>query len=175
MVNLDEREFKVVDEALKWICEDDPYIPGSFALQLVTAGDDNVTHSVRLLPGREVLYQSVETVFPGPPRWLSETDIQPRYHIPKDVIDSLEGVEFCKACKLSQHTQHTRIWHLERLVTYTARQTKPGNKPNSENVENQAVLMLIKSDFGAKTGCYSSNLNVWKLSNSSNTRPTSQI
>ena len=96
VVNLDEREFKVVDNALKWICEDDPYAPDSFALQLVTESGEHVTHSVRLLPGREVLYQSDETVFPGPPRWLSETDVQPRYHIPKNVIDSLEGVEFLR-------------------------------------------------------------------------------
>ena len=25
------------EEALKWVCEDDPYDPGSYALQLVTA------------------------------------------------------------------------------------------------------------------------------------------
>ncbi|MGJ8678186.1 MAG: SNF2-related protein [Akkermansiaceae bacterium] len=96
IVNLDEREFKVVDEALSWICEDDPYVPTCFVLQLVTAAGEHVAHSVRLLPGREVLYQSDETVFPGPPRWLSETDVQPRYHIPKAVIDSLEGVEFLR-------------------------------------------------------------------------------
>ena len=96
VVNLDERDFKVVDEALHWVCEDDVYVPDSFALQLVTASGEYVTHSVRLLPGREVLYQSDETVFSGPPRWLSDTDIQPRYHIPKDVIDSLEGVEFLR-------------------------------------------------------------------------------
>jgi superfamily II DNA or RNA helicase len=51
---------------------------------------------VRLLPGRKELYQSDETVFPGPPRWLEETDVMPRYLIPKRVIDSLEGVEFLR-------------------------------------------------------------------------------
>lgn len=96
VVNLDERDFKVVPDCLRWVCEDDVYTPDSFALQLVTASGEYVTHSVRLLPGREVLYQSDETVFGGPPRWLADTDIQPRYHIPKDVIDSLEGVEFLR-------------------------------------------------------------------------------
>ncbi len=96
LVNLDDREFKVVKEPLSWVCEDDPYDPGSFALQLVTAGGENVTHSVRLLPGRKELYQSDETVFPGPPRWLEETEVMPRYLIPKRVIDSLEGVEFLR-------------------------------------------------------------------------------
>ena len=96
IVNLDEKDFKVVEEKLSWFCEDDPYDAKSFALQLVTASGENVSHSVRLLPGRKELYQSDETVFPGPPRWLEETDVMPRYLIPKRVIDSLEGVEFLR-------------------------------------------------------------------------------
>lgn len=96
LVNLDTREFKVVDEPLKWVCEDDPANPHCFALQLVTKSNEDVSHSVRLLPGREELYQSDETVFPGPPRWLEETEVMPRYLIPKTVIDSLEGVEFLR-------------------------------------------------------------------------------
>jgi SNF2 family DNA or RNA helicase len=96
IVNLDERDFKVVEDALSWMCEDDPYDGNSFALQLVTATGENVSHSVRLLPGRKEFYQSDETVFPGPPRWLEETEVMPRYLIPKRVIDSLEGVEFLR-------------------------------------------------------------------------------
>ncbi|MES2996163.1 MAG: DEAD/DEAH box helicase [Verrucomicrobiota bacterium] len=96
IVNLDEKDFKVVEEALRWACEDDPYDGNSFALQLVTDAGENVSHSVRLLPGRKELYQSDETVFPGPPRWLEETEVMPRYLIPKRVIDSLEGVEFLR-------------------------------------------------------------------------------
>ncbi len=96
LVNLDEKDFKVVDQPLHWTCEDDPYDSSSYALQLVTAEGENVTHSVRMLPGRKELYQSDETVFPGPPRWLEETEIMPRYSIPKRVIDSLEGVEFLR-------------------------------------------------------------------------------
>ncbi|MCX6876414.1 MAG: DEAD/DEAH box helicase [Verrucomicrobia bacterium] len=96
IVNLDDKEFRVVEDALRWVCEDDPYDGASFALQLVTATGENVSHSVRLLPGRKELYQSDETVFPGPPRWLDDTEVMPRYLIPKRVIDSLEGVEFLR-------------------------------------------------------------------------------
>jgi hypothetical protein len=96
LVNLDDKDFKVVAEALRWVCEDDPYDPNSFALQLVTDSGENVSHSVRLLPGRKELYQSDETVFAGQPRWLEETEVMPRYLIPKRVIDSLEGVEFLR-------------------------------------------------------------------------------
>jgi hypothetical protein len=34
IVNLDEREFKVVEDRLSWMCEDDPYDPKSFALSV---------------------------------------------------------------------------------------------------------------------------------------------
>jgi hypothetical protein len=96
VVNLDERVFKISNKKISWICEDDPYYKDSFALQLVTSEGENVSHSVRILPGREELYQSDETVFPGPPRWLNHTEVMPRYMIPKEVIDSLEGVEFLR-------------------------------------------------------------------------------
>lgn len=96
MVNLDEHAFHVSDEALRWECEDDPVDPNTFALQLVTKSGDHVSHSVRLLPGQTELYQSDQTVFPGPSRWLEDTEIMPRYSIPKSVIDSLEGVEFLR-------------------------------------------------------------------------------
>ncbi len=96
LVNLDEHEFKVSDKELSWKCEDDQMNENNFALQLITEEGEDVTHSVRLLPGRHILYQSDETVFPGPPRWLDETEVMPRYPIPKTVIDSLEGVEFLR-------------------------------------------------------------------------------
>ncbi|MFR1410911.1 MAG: hypothetical protein ACLSUW_00405 [Akkermansia sp.] len=96
LVNLDENYFKVVDEPLKWVCQDDPIEPDCYALQLVTSSGINVSHSVRQLPGQQELYQSDETVFPGPPRWLESTEVEPRYSIPKQVIDSLEGVEFLR-------------------------------------------------------------------------------
>ena len=96
VVNLDEREYKVSDKKISWICEDDPYYVDSFALQLITSEGENVSHSVRLLPGREELYQSDETVFSGPARWLNTTEVMPRYMIPKEVIDSLEGIEFLR-------------------------------------------------------------------------------
>ncbi len=96
LVNLDDCYFKVVDAPLKWICIDDPIVPDCYGLQLVTAEGVHVSHSVRQLPGLVELYQSDETVFPGPPRWLETTEVEPRYSIPKSVIDSLDGVEFLR-------------------------------------------------------------------------------
>lgn len=96
IVNLDDRYFKLSDQPLSWKCEDDPYDDSVYGLQLITKSKENVSHSVRLLPGRKPLYQSDETVFPGPPRWLEDTEVMPRYSIPRAVIDSLEGVEFLR-------------------------------------------------------------------------------
>ena len=45
LVNLDENYFKVVDEPLKWICQDDPIEPDCYALQLATSTGINVSHS----------------------------------------------------------------------------------------------------------------------------------
>jgi len=96
IVNLDDKEYKVSKDKMRWVCEDDPYYPDSFALQLVTKSGEPVSHSVRMLLGRKELYLSDETVFPGPPRWLPHTEVMPRYMIPHEVINSLEGVEFLR-------------------------------------------------------------------------------
>lgn len=96
LVNLDLKPFRVVDEALRWVCLDPPGDPKHFALQLITEAGEDVSHSVRLLPGRQELYQSDETVFSGPRRWLDDTEVMPRYLIPRAVITSLEGVEFLR-------------------------------------------------------------------------------
>jgi len=96
IVNLDEKEYSVVNRPLKWVCDDDEGDPSNFSLQLVTKEGEFVSHSVRQLPGREELYQSDQTVFPGPPRWVKDSEIMPRYQIPKAVIESLEGVEFLR-------------------------------------------------------------------------------
>lgn len=96
LVNLDENYFKVVESRLQWKCEDDPIEPDCFALQLVTETGEDVSHSVRQLEGLRELYQSDETVFLGPPRWMERTEVESRYSIPKKVIDSLDGVEFLR-------------------------------------------------------------------------------
>jgi len=122
VVNLDEREYKLSPNPIRWICEDDPYYKDSFALQLITSEGDKVSHSVRLLPGREELYQSDETIFPGPPRWLNQTEVMPRYMIPKDVIDSLEGVEFLrKIGALLPESMKKRVLDLDLYPSFKMR------------------------------------------------------
>ena len=95
MVNLDEREVKLDDRAVSWICEESQVEEEDvFYLQLMSAEGEAIPHTVRLLPGLTCLYLGDETAFPGPPFWGEGTEIQPRYAIPSRVILSEPGVAF---------------------------------------------------------------------------------
>ena len=135
LVNLDDCYFKVVKEPLKWICIDDPIVPDCYGLQLVTAAGVHVTHSVRQLPGLVDLYQSDETVFPGPPRWLEGTEVEPRYSIPKTVIDSLDGVEFLRKIGATlPPSMEERVVDIEMIPTFHMRIVRGLTSADAEHV-----------------------------------------
>ncbi len=135
LVNLDECYFKVVKEPLKWICIDDPIVPNCYGLQLVTAAGVHVTHSVRQLPGQVELYQSDETVFPGPPKWLESTEVEPRYSIPKSVIDSLDGVEFLRKIGATlPPSMEERVVDIEMKPTFTMKIVRGLTSADTEHV-----------------------------------------
>ncbi len=135
LVNLDECYFKVVSEPLKWICIDDPIVPDCYGLQLVTAAGVHVTHSVRQLPGQVELYQSDETVFPGPPRWLESTEVEPRYSIPKTVIDSLDGVEFLRKIGATlPPSMEERVVDIEMKPTFSMKIVRGLTSADTEHV-----------------------------------------
>ena len=135
LVNLDDCYFKVVKEPLKWICIDDPIVPDCYGLQLVTAAGVHVTHSVRQLPGLEELYQSDETVFPGPPRWLEGTEVEPRYSIPKSVIDSLDGVEFLRKIGATlPPSMEERVVDIEMIPTFHMKIVRGLTSADTEHV-----------------------------------------
>jgi len=95
IVNLDESPFRLSDEALRWVCRPDSMGSENYELQLVTGEGQDVSHTLRLLPGDEALYMSDEWVFRGPEHWArGETLIDPRVVIPRGVIDSESGVAF---------------------------------------------------------------------------------
>ena len=135
LVNLDECYFKVVAEPLKWICIDDPILPDCYGLQLVTAAGVHVTHSVRQLPGLVELYQSDETVFPGPPRWLESTEVEPRYSIPKTVLDSMDGVEFLRKIGATlPPSMEERVVDIEMKPTFTMKIVRGLTSADTEHV-----------------------------------------
>ena len=94
MVTLDEEPFRRVEKPLRWICESAEEGSETVALQMVTGEGEPVSHVLRVLPGVRDLYLSDETIFNGPKCWLEDTEILPRYEIPKDVLESETGVEF---------------------------------------------------------------------------------
>ena len=135
LVNLDEYYFKVVKEPLKWVCIDDPIVPECYGLQLVTAAGVHVTHSVRQLPGQVELYQSDETVFPGPPRWLESTEVEPRYSIPKTVLDSMDGVEFLRKIGATlPPSMEERVVDIEMKPTFTMKIVRGLTSADTEHV-----------------------------------------
>jgi len=146
LVNLDEQKFRVTDNTLSWECGDDKLNQDNFCLQLVTKEGEEVTHSVRLLPGRNILYQSDETVFPGPPRWLDETEVMPTYQIPKSVIDSLEGVEFLrKIGSTLPESMKKRVVDLELLPEFNMRLEKGLTSAETEHLVIE-VTAIEKDD-----------------------------
>jgi len=95
IVNLDEHPFRFGHPSLRWVCRPDLMGSDDYELQLVTGADRDVSHTLRLLPGDECLYMSDEWVFCGPEHWVkSETLIEPRIVIPRNIIESEPGVAF---------------------------------------------------------------------------------
>lgn len=146
LVNLDECYFKVVSEPLKWVCIDDPIMPDCYGLQLVTASGVHVTHSVRQLPGQVELYQSDETVFPGPPRWMESTEVEPRYSIPKSVIDSLTGVEFLRKIGATlPPSMEERVIDIEMHPTFTMKIVRGLTSADTEHVQLDVTAVDAKN------------------------------
>lgn len=95
IVNLDEQSFRLSAKPLRWACRPDSMGSDNYEMQLVTGDGQDVSHTLRLLPGDEALYMSDEWVFHGPEHWVrNETLVDPCVVIPRSVIESEAGVAF---------------------------------------------------------------------------------
>lgn len=95
VVTLDEKPFRFPEKPLRWVCRPDSLGSNEFELQLVTGDGEDVSHELRLLPGEENLLVSDETIFRGPTFWRhGESMVEPRYELPREVIESETGVNF---------------------------------------------------------------------------------
>ena len=95
LVTLDEEPFGIFEKPLRWICVDEDDSEDRLFMVLETAEGESVTHTMRVLPGREDLYLSDEGVFAGPKSWLiDQTEVMPRYELPREIVESESGVEF---------------------------------------------------------------------------------
>ncbi len=94
IVTLDEEPFRRIEAPLSWVCQDDLQGSSDLELQLQTGEAVDVTHFLRLLPGERNLYLSDETLFSGPACWIEGTEVQPRYVIPRETVESEAGIKF---------------------------------------------------------------------------------
>lgn len=95
IVNLDDQPFRMFEKPLRWTCGADPMGSDDYSLQLSTEDGQEISHSLRLLPGDDPLYLSDEWYFCGPEYWRrEETLIDPQVIVPRTVIESEAGVAF---------------------------------------------------------------------------------
>ena len=101
-----------IDAPLRWVCKDEPEedpdddsgestATDRPSLELTMADDELVPYGLRLLPGGRNLYLTDEAVFDGPPKWTEGTQVEPRYEIPRSVLETVAGVEFLGRIKAS--------------------------------------------------------------------------
>jgi hypothetical protein len=153
IVTLDDHSFTKHDEALKWVCQDpgddiDGLPSEKVTLQLAMANGDPVPHALIVLPGAEELYLSDVAVFPGPANWVESTEIEPRYGIPREVIETASGVEFLARINaelpdsLQERVKEDRL--KPRLTCQLVRGTR------SADSEYLAVEVEAQSESGAR-------------------------
>lgn len=94
MVTLDESPFHRAEGALRWKCHDGAAGPDAYGLSLLGPDGEELPHSVRVLPGAEVIYIADDTLFAGPPHWADTTEVEPHHDIPRAALESPEGVGF---------------------------------------------------------------------------------
>ncbi|MCB1066374.1 MAG: ATP-dependent helicase, partial [Verrucomicrobiae bacterium] len=95
IVTLDEAPFQFSDKPLRWVCRPDTLGSDEYEIQLVTGQGEDVSHELRLLPGEENLFLADDTIFRGPVFWRhGEPMVEPRYALPRYVIESEAGVNF---------------------------------------------------------------------------------
>ncbi len=94
IVTLDEEPFRRVEAPLRWVCRDDQQGSRDLELQLQTGEGVDVTHFLWLLAGEKNLYLSDETLFRGPESWVEGSEVQPRYLVPRETVESEAGVNF---------------------------------------------------------------------------------
>ncbi len=99
VVTLDELAFQHSAEPLHWTCE----APDAedeeqevWLLQLNTADAMSVVYALTVLPGPRPQYLADDTVYNGPPPWMDGAEAMPRTAVPKEVIESAQGLEFLR-------------------------------------------------------------------------------
>ncbi len=119
IVTLDEQPFQPAPGKLAWTCLGGGSADEGYTLSLHTPDGSEIPHSVRALPGAEDLYLADDTVFRGPMHWGGGTEIDPRHELPRELIESSDGIAFLDrigaappphlAARIVDHSPEVRI------------------------------------------------------------------
>lgn len=138
VVSLDELAFAHSPEALRWTCEEpeeDDERKDVWYLQLTTADGLPVPYSLTALPGPQTLYLADDTVYPGPPPWMDGAEAAPRCPVPREVLESAQGVEFLRKLDIGlPESLRTRVMEVVVRPKFSFRLAKRGPTPDSEIV-----------------------------------------
>ncbi|MGK0184337.1 MAG: hypothetical protein ACI9R3_000103, partial [Verrucomicrobiales bacterium] len=148
IVTLDDQPFTHIEEPLSWRCEETSSTGESetVELQLITSDGEPVPHSLAVLSGVEVLYLSDETVFRGPPNWIDSTEIDPRYSIPREVVETASGVEFLARIRAAlPSSMRDRVSEDRMTVCLECQLVKSTRSADSENL---SVKVIATSESG---------------------------
>jgi hypothetical protein len=135
VVSLDELPFQFSGEPLHWTCEE----PGEdepadvWYLQLTTADGFSVPYAMTALPGRQTLYLSDDTAYPGPPPWMDGAEAMPRCPVPREVLESAQGVEFLRKLNIAlPESLRSRVMEIVMRPRLNLRLAKRGVTADSE-------------------------------------------
>ncbi len=99
VVSLDETTYSHSAEVLCWVCEEpaeDDEDKQTWILQLSTTEGIAMPYAFTALPGPQTLYLGSDAIYEGPGAWMDGPEMLPRYSVPKEVLESSQGLEFLR-------------------------------------------------------------------------------
>src|SRR6185295_18247059 len=87
------------------------------------------------LPGPQTLYLSDDSIFAGPQPWMDGAEAIPRCPVPRDVLESAQGVEFLRKLGIAlPESLRSRVMEVTMRPRLNLRLAKRGPTPDSEIV-----------------------------------------
>lgn len=138
VVSLDEQPFIHSPDILRWTCEEpeaEDEQQDVWILQLTTADGLPVPYALTALPGPRTHYLSDDTVYPGPPPWMDGAEAMPRCPVPREVLESAQGVEFLRKLDIAlPESLRLRVMEVIMRPRLTLRLAKRGPAGEAEMV-----------------------------------------
>ncbi len=135
VVSLDEVPYQHSPEELRWTCEepeeDEP--KDVWYLQLTTPDGLPIPYAMTALPGPRTMYLSDDSIHQGPPPWMEGAEASPRSPVPREVLESAQGVEFLRKLGIAlPESLRSRVMEVIMRPKLSLRIAKRGPTPDSE-------------------------------------------